>query len=448
MGVDSPLITLIKARIAAAKRSQRKIADQAGIHPSQLTQLLRGTKGISRDKLLALARVLGVGEDEILAAAGLETGIASAVRADLSSPYSRSARIKVISDPRFIDSAVFMWMCSTQPFLRHHDVVFELVPKDWSRVPPEMIGQLDLSEPAPAIGFYNRNPATDTSTLLEVDTSTRLKHWTDFCLYRGYAVLARRSDTPEKIRAARDAGNRVPEADIRSFLKELVQNAGAKKATIITIGADTDRVLSTPLFKTEFSSFNVKSEPNPDYALSAFRGNYGSLFVGGLPQRLRAEKNDSCIPIVTWKEDPFLFSINSLFCTPQLYGSSLVYWIEALWHETISKMADKPFRDRVATECQSLLRSLQIDPEETSLSREMFEDVLGPRGREYEVFLKRGGELNPNFVDITAGIVEIVDRPREAGQPRVSASEAITFMRTAFGASQAQTSVHAAQSPC
>ncbi|MDP9190448.1 MAG: helix-turn-helix domain-containing protein [Acidobacteriota bacterium] len=435
MEADSELIALLRARIAASKRSQKKIADQAGIHPSQLSQVLRGTKGLSRDRLLALAAVLGIADAEILTAAGLEGG-AREVRADLSSPFSAGAKVKVVTDPRFIDSAVFMWMCSTQPFLRH-GVELELARADWERVPEQF-----LSPESAVIGFYNRSyEGSDEDYPFPREILKNVNYWSDLSLYRGYAILARKKDLQHPSRFENHSASKD---DIEKVLQEISFHTDAKRSArrfvskeltdsrIITIGADTRWRLASSLYGEQLKPLPMKALSDPEAAVKAFLFGLGALFVGGLPQRLYAEDHD-CVAIVTADEDPFLFSVNSLVCSASLRGSPLLYWIEALWAETIQRMqSDEGLRTKVARECRELLKTFDLDPEESSLQEGYFEKVFGVDGPKYETFVTHSSQLTSEFVAISGRMLSSLSGSKKSDLPALLAA-LDKSMRLAFG---------------
>jgi transcriptional regulator with XRE-family HTH domain len=428
MAGDTPLAPLLKARIAASGRRQNDVAKQAGIHASQLSQVLSGSKRLGRDRLLALGSVLGIPDVEILAAAGLDRS--SPIRADLTSPHSGSATVKVVTDPIFVDSAIFMWICSTQP-LRKHGVELQFERVDWQSVPAQF-----GYEDQPVIGFCNRNyEVPPGQPALPREILERVHYWSDLCVYRGYAVLARK----EMLKNPNAFAQRpVPGDQITALLKEIAE--GPKRGRqhvapdfedkrVITIGADTRwRLVASPTFGPALQRLEMLTVPDADIALTSFLRGTGALFVGGLPQRFQAE-SEGCIPIITAKEDPFLFSINSLVCSHALEDKPILYWLEALWAHTIHRMMDeKGFREQVAQECVDLLKAKGMT--RSSLKVEHFHTVF--ESNEYESFITRSSALTTVVVDTLQDIFARLATTTK-GEVQKNLERAMLAARQAFG---------------
>jgi hypothetical protein len=247
--------------------------------------------------------------------------------------------LSVVTAPSFFDSALFLWLFWQQPFMQAGlNVHCELVPVDWKDVPATVAKQPH------AIGFYNRHlegkrPAQGVSYLM------------DLSVYKGYAVLAHRLPwvkvAPKTL------------ADSEAFLKQFVKHCHAEgeEPKLISIGADTiwqfDNQLTPNVGLEVFSHEEV---PNASEALQRFRENRCALFVGGLPQRLAAER-DGCVPVITAQQRPSLFSINGLIVTRQtnIIAPALINSIATLWLHTMTRLnRDIEFRKTTVESMQKM----------------------------------------------------------------------------------------------
>ena len=301
--------------------------------------------------------------------------------------------ITVVTDPRFIESAVFFWIFSRQP-LSSTGVRFVLQPVDWRSVPRFVSGAGD------AIGFYNRR-ALDTVAGRPVHPN--LLVWTDLTLYRGYALIAR---------AVPELGQSPSLSEARSYIARVVEEHRARgsKPTLVCMGGDAVWKMETPLVP-EFTaaSMNLLPRDNPDDALKLFLAGHGDFFLGGLPQRLAA-RTRKCTELLTYENNPLLFSINSLLCTAALAASDLasVSACAAAWYAAIARMKSDPaFLAAAATECVALLS--QMGFHDCNVKTTDIELLFGPNGKEYEDFPVAPARL---LDQIMADLCRIMDTPR------------------------------------
>jgi hypothetical protein len=341
------------------------VAESAGIHRTHLYRVLGESKSLGKEKLIGLADALGIARNDLLLAAGYES---IDPRIDLGSVTPRrlgGTRLGVVTDPRFVDSAIFFWIFSAQP-LRGIGIDCELIRTDWERVPEEVSNRKN------AIGFFNRRSIPDFGGV---------RYYMDLCLYKGYALLARRDDVRKKITRIQDA---------REFLTGLVARKKKEKPTIVCMGADTVWSLRTSLTpELSDQNFVVKPFGNADFALEKFAAGLGDLYVGGLPQRLRACKEYNCIEILNSEINPLLFSMNSLIYSEQFAGGDdaaqpLLSTISALWFRNISALKrDEDMRSQMFSEVQRF-STADRETARSSLTHEAFEAVL--RNGAYEDF--------------------------------------------------------------
>jgi hypothetical protein len=245
--------------------------------------------------------------------------------------------LEVVTDHHFLDSAIFLWMFSHQPFrAAGFDIECRLVSKDWAEVSGYVASKRS------AIGFYNRRV---TETL----NTGHPGYWTDLCIYRGYALLAHRdsgvASRPGTLREAEENLDRI----IRQCRQDRVQ------PTVVSFGADTIWRFGDYLKR---HPFQLEQIPDADAALAEFLRRPHTLFVGGLPQRLVAEKY-GCVSILDATLDPTLFSMNGLIYGDGFEGSgkSILQAASALWFETCTRLkSDLDFRKRAATSISAMLK--------------------------------------------------------------------------------------------
>lgn len=416
----TPLAALLKVRIAASGRRQNDVAKQAKIHPSQLSQVLKGVKGLSRYRLLALASVLGISDAEVLGAAELDIG-SNPIRVDLGSPHPGTAMVRVVTDPIFVDSAIFTWICNTQP-LRKYGIELKVDRADWQSVPMKFV----YGDTESVVGFYNRNlekPEEGEPTSLLDEALEKVEYWSDLCVYHGYALLAR----PEILQNPKEFETRpVPEGTILELIEELRKGPGAYRKhvipdyadnRIITMGADTKwRLVRSPAFGTALAQpgLAIAEIADADIALTSFLNGAGALFIGGLPQRLVAEAR-GCVRIITRDEDPFLFSVNSLVCTKAIKDKPILYWLDALWAQTIRQMReDSEFRQKVADECIGYLRSQNVT--RFALTAEHFHRAFE---KDFETFITNSSALTSEFVETLKAVFSNLTNGADHDLPRM-----------------------------
>ena len=342
---------------------------------------------LSKEKLLLLAEVLQVPRDKLLAAAGYSPSEDTAIGLSrvLLGRCPAVRRLKVVTDPRFIDSAVFMWIFSTQPF-SSIGVDCELFRTDWRSVPDGI-----ASEKEYAIGFFNRR-------VVEPGLQSILEYWTDLCIYKGYALLARPGTGPQ-------TGMTLSHA--KKYLETLCSEHGTP--VIITMGADTVWRLTTPLtpiLEKGKQRFKVKDYGNADLALRQFLEGEGHLFVGGLSQRLVARER-GCIEILSFNNNPLLFSLNSLICTQKVVEEQkpLLAAVVSLWFETVAALQnDIEFCKRVARASIKLIESMGL--RDHSLQEDFFTKVFMSEKGAYESFPIHPADLMDQLRDILTRVVK------------------------------------------
>jgi plasmid maintenance system antidote protein VapI len=371
------------------------------VEASQMSRTLAGQRLFSPDKLTELADILGISREEVLRAAGKT----DTVDIDLSNAIptrTTSKKLTVVTDGAFVDSSLFLWIFGKQPF-RSMGVECVVKPEAWENV-PERIATYPL-----AIGFFNKE--------MPRAPELRLRHWADLCLYKGYALICRTRDA-SGISAA------SPKADdARVVLRKMRERAVAagRKPSILTMGDDpADRLrMAMP---EELNDFKFKKEFTADQALNLFREGEGDGFLGGLPQRLRLLEEGAYIEVVHFDNNPFLFSVNSIFATQAVFEHhrNLLHAASALWFETVRRLrGSSEFRARVAAE---IVSTLDQSEEGHSLRAEFFEKVFGPRGDRYEVFSTRPG-------DLVRPLLETAERIAETGK-RVDYAALFGYMKT------------------
>lgn len=70
-------------RLADQRLSQRKLAGMMGIDPSAVTLMFKGKRAMSAAEAATIARVIGVGVDEVLSRAGIASGAVGAGKAPM-----------------------------------------------------------------------------------------------------------------------------------------------------------------------------------------------------------------------------------------------------------------------------------------------------------------------------------------------------------------------------
>ncbi len=314
-----------------------EVCDAAGITRSHLANVLNGQKSLSPQKIRALAEVTGVPISELLDAAGYidsKSAIDEAVRASLP-----MGTVTVVTDPKFLDSAIFLWLFKSNA-LTSLGIEWEIRQVPWKGV-PWLVQKTDMS-----LGFYNRKTATAVTEGLVAAP----RFWADLAVYEGYALMARKDD-------ATGLPNEPSIAESLEYLRRLL--ATNDRPVVLAIDKVTFTRFKTPLAKDlPWERFQVVTEFDADAALELFLNKHGDLFVGGLPQRFKAQHSGQCVPILSISNDPWLFSLNSLICSETMFrnGQGLMALITAVWFQVCRELrADAAFRTKMFGELTDML---------------------------------------------------------------------------------------------
>jgi len=331
-----------------------------------LSKVLKAKRSLRRAKLLVLADLLGLDRDKVLRLAGFGRAEQPALelsRVSLLRTLDKFT-LNVVVTPQFYDAALFAWIFSHQP-LAEVGVDCQLRRSDWANIPAE------LASYGYSVGLHDQ-----TSQLF------RLERWSDLCLYRGDALVAR-----GRTGAKGSAG-----------LHTLVDQARrrGKRLSVVTMAS------STAAFLEEKSGlvgdFDLQIIPNPDVALETFKSGAGDLFLGGLPQRLHLRHGDFRELVAFGPGFPKLFSFHSLICSQRILTEKrpILHAIDALWYDTCQRLYTQPeFRKQVFDEICDLLERQGI--EKHSLTREDFDTLFSNQGAEFEVFSQKPADLRENL---------------------------------------------------
>lgn len=416
------LAKLIQQAVDKSGLTHGQVAEKAGIHRSHLSRVLNKEKSLSRDKLSALADVLNLPREVLLEAAGHT--VIEEFDLDLRQfGIIRSLggrKLTVVTDPRFVDSAVFMWIFNTQPF-RTLGIDCELLSVDWRDV-SQTVATTEY-----AIGFNNRR------AVLKVGDQEvfPVKYWSDLCVYKGYALIARKSDLQPEA-----PGHELTLEQAKKHLQDLITKYKRKgsKPTIVTIGADTMWRLETPLTEEiKPESFTFQTFADPNFALNRFIGGIGDLFIGGLPQRLEAQEAE-CVEVLNFKNNPFLASCNGIICPDLMIKEQkpLLAAATSLWFEVISRMkANASFRHRVAQGCIQLIDDLRVSNH--SLKIKHFDQVF--KSDEYEYFPESPVLLLDKVIQVArTASWEYIKRslPKDAEKKFKSAEAVLKYVESAL----------------
>jgi transcriptional regulator with XRE-family HTH domain len=333
------LSELITAGVDASAMPLARVAELAGIHRSHLSYVLKGEKSLSRPKLLALCEILNISKEEILEAAGFASASNSELQSEEISaaglPLLRSAGgppLKVISDPRFFDSALFMWLLHTQPFRAANvQIDCELVQEKWAGIP------VAVSRNERAIGFFHRRSIPQHSGVAQY----HIQYWADLTVYKGYVLFARKEDFQQ----LRPTGEKISDYEVANgFLGDLKQRRGGTLRIVAGV-QDVEWRLRNPL--TPELEDNVDFIPyiDADHAVSQFQEGVGDLFVGGLPQNMKL-RSEGFPEILNFNIDPYLFSLNSLICSGDMpdspQGRAILWTVTSLWFQTVAQLKRSP----------------------------------------------------------------------------------------------------------
>ncbi len=350
------LASVIRHAIDESVFDVATVADRANINRTHLYHVLKGEKSLSKGRLITLAQVLGRPPSEFLAPAGysdLEAEAFSLSTLALASlAQFRGKKLRVVTDPRFADSALFLWMMSTQPF-RTEGIECEIVWDTYWRDVPEKVSD-ELDPGTYSIGFCNRR-----SKKAQVESELfNIAYWTDLCIYRGYALLARAEDVREFMHE-RGIAHLDPQTYFRepgvTHVSDFIEHCRVaegkqrddKCVTLVTMGPDTRwrlcisrdlEVLKHPFLDTKNTRVITRGDANA--ALKLFQEGTGSFFAGGLPQRLAGVREYGYIEVISYDNNPFLFSINSLICSETTLQDAkiLLGAVEALWFQTLRRL--------------------------------------------------------------------------------------------------------------
>jgi hypothetical protein len=292
--------------------------------------------------------------------------------------------IRIVTDSRFVDSALFLWIFSEQPF-RAANLEIECIPEivDWADIP-----QTVAAHPY-SLGFYNRREDKHHSSVA---------YWTDLSIYRGYSIVAHKMSSSDKRPATiKQSGE---------FLERYLKNCEDKgmTPTIISIGADTSWRFGDNLTPDiPWSLFRNRIIQNATEALAEFLKSPHALFIGGLPQRLQAE-DEGCISILDFDHNPKLFSVNGLLYNTGLgqSGSSVLQAASALWFDTISKLKkEAKYREEVAASIKTMLTRIQTPPLwKDSIYDQLFTDD------KFEFFPEAPADIADYYVELQSGVLK------------------------------------------
>jgi len=387
--VPVELTDRVRDALRTTGQTQSAVARSTGINRGQFSRFLSGEVRLGPEKLRALADHLHLERGWVLRMAGFpEEGPEITLSQAVLTPQA-PMRLEVFSDGRFYDSALFLWtLCELQPLL---PLGITCVPRhvNWSEV-PDRIARADL-----AIGFYNRK--------VKKKGLENIGYWTDLTIYRGYALIGRRIkglllSPPTK------------------YLEELRKKRGELK--ILTIAADTLWQLQNPLppgIITE--STVIQIEPDADRALMRFaKEGEADLFVGGLPQRLKAREL-GLEEVINSRNNPLLFSLNSLVFakstldTPR--GEPLLGAVSSVWFRSVQQLrSSTTFREAAVSAIPEMLNRLGVA--DHSIDQKGLDEVLpGPLGgEEYEIFPESPTDLLDAYNSI---LLAILTSPQVAG---------------------------------
>ncbi len=382
------LASLIRTAIDNSGKSDSEIAESAGIARSHLFYVLKEEKTLGEEKLRTLASVLNFPVSAFLEAAGFQNS--SSALDEISPALSELGAVTVVTDPRFLDTALFVWLFESQ-FLKSFGVTWRFKFTNWSDV-PYLVDETESS-----IGFFNRK----AKVVYKDKGIATPKYWSDLCVYKGYALIARKSDLPANIKATPD----LETAEV--YLKQLSNVSRTAKPVIVGMSSGTIKQFDTPFTKgIDWNKFEHDTSPNPDRALSKFLAGYGDLFVGGLPQRYIAEHDPECLTLMSAENNPCLFSLNSLICSEDMFerGRSMMSLITSVWFQMCERLRnDRAFRQKVLVEIDDVLKGRHRILDH-SISSDLFEDVFNNQAENnfYEYFPRRPA-------DIVSQVIKILD---------------------------------------
>lgn len=376
----SKLAELIRNALREQNMGPGEAADRAQLHRSHLSKVIATppSRSLTMQQAIALANVLHISKQQLLGAAGyVSTDELQMAPGNVAIPTrSRTGfALKFVADPRFVDSVLFLYLASIQPFRAVGlDVECQLIRADWNRVVEEVASH------EYSVGFYNRS----LKTAPDDRAPSNVRHWGDLTRYQAYSLLAHPKHANSK--------RLVTIEKAVDFLKHLREDLG-RKINIVCMGADTvwqldflNLYCEAPFFSENNLSFRPYS--NADLALREFLAGGGDLFIGGLPQAFVAEEK-GCQSVLSSKLHPVFFSLNSLICSDQMFTSerALLFSILSLWYGFVERLKnDEEYVEKVSDSILGLLRDLGV--QDHNHSAEYFKRVLlPPEGTApYEIF--------------------------------------------------------------
>lgn len=385
------------------------LADSAGIARSHLSHVLKGEKSLGPEKIRKLAEITGAQEKELLQAAGY---LRSTSVIDQIVRLNRGSRsITVITDPRFLDSALFLWLFRSQT-LEGLGIEWIIQPAPWDLVPRK------VDQTPNSIGFYNRRREKRIGETVVAAPA----FWADLSVYEGYALIARKADV-------KDLCDRSPIEKVMIYLKKLMDDRKPDQPVIVSIEGEVEKQLGTPLTK-ELGwdrNFDILPVSDPDEALRMFLGGAGDFFVGGLPQRHKAELDKGCVSLISLHNDPFLFSLNSLICSQDVFAEEkiLLGTITSVWFEVCTALRSiegNEFRASVYSEIDSMLLD-ELHLRGHSITFELMDSVFGTKhgGNPLEFFPRRpAGVVSRVMEKLKACAAECVRMKFDAEATRVA----------------------------
>lgn len=362
---------------------------------------------------------------------------ADAARVDLGSVVPivpRSAILSVIVDPDYVDSVLLWWILNQQPF-RSARITCLLERVKRRGFPQRLQGDdcaiavlnKKLSPPKPVVVSGNGTRAFTMPSEPLANRSIDVCHWADLILYSGYSLMGHPKDLPEGAPPS-GALDREQAAEMMLRVRSRCEKERRPPA-LVTMSLSTIERLHTPLNQHTFQGVHIYENPFPAHAMSMFESGEVDFFLGAVAQRVELRKR-GYVEIVHSGNDPFLFSIASLFSSSRTFREhrDLIHVVASLWYETVRKMRrSQTFRHDVATGIMEL-----FDGPTAPLSygveavREVFDDAV--------VAYEGGLEARPNrlvfFADRPAALVDpllqhMVSAAREVSvrEPHVTAQQ-------------------------
>ena len=339
--------------------SQKDLAESLGLSQRSLSYYEQGQGWPRQDTVFeTLADLSGmpiesikkiVAEERQAASRTKERAKKPAWHVDVSQVFpirrSKAVTLTVVTDPSFFDSGIFAWIFDRQPF-RTLGIDAKVLAEDWVDVPQKIADHRHGF----AIGFYNRNVVFQTDSVHE-NLGQDIKFWADLCIYLGYALMVRGEHGPE--------GALTSQKAVADYINTLRREHG-DVLDVVSIGSDTQWMMDNTVVRRAMGArgkdekvINPLPHQGVESSLMSFLDDrHGVMYVGGLPQRMRA-RDQKCTEVISFQNEPTLFSVNSLICTKQTYDerADLLNAATALWFETIRRIKRSPdMRHHLCTE--------------------------------------------------------------------------------------------------